>query len=605
MASAATAGDPGPAALAKFDDQANAFVAKMTLAEKIGQMTQAEIGALGTYDTIAELKLGSIFSGGNSDPKAGNSLEAWTDAYDACQQAALKTRLKIPLVYGIDAVHGHSNVLGAVIFPHNIALGCTRDPKLVEEIARITALEVRATGINWTFAPCVTTPRDDRWGRTYEGFSEDAQLTAELGAAAVRGFQGDRLSDPTRILACAKHFIGDGGTVAEMRVSGSPGFDREHPLRLDQGDVRCDEATLRRLFLPPYKAAVQAGVGTIMPSYSSFNGVKCSANKHLLTDVLKGDLGFAGFLISDYNAVDQIDPDYKTAIKTSINAGMDMVMISNEYRKFITLLTELVEEGSVPMTRIDDAVRRILRVKAAMGLLDPQRSPLADRTLHADFGSDERRQVARAAVRQSVVLLKNKGGELPLSKKSGHIHVAGRAADDIGIQCGGWTIEWQGKPGPVTTHGTTILAALRGAAGPATKVTYDAAGKGGAGADVGVVVVGERPYAEGLGDSKDLGLPAEDLEALRAMKQSGLPVVVVLLCGRPVVVDKVLDAADAVLVAWLPGTEGAGVADVLFGDYKPTGKLSFTWPRRADQHPINVGDADYDPLFAFGYGLTY
>jgi beta-glucosidase len=333
--------------------------------------------------------------------------------------------------------------------------------------------------------------------------------------------------------------------------------------------------------------------------------VKVSGIKRLLTDILKEELGFEGFLISDYKAVNQITSDYKEAIGISINAGMDMVMVPTDYEQFFNLLRELVKEGKVPLSRIDDAVTRILRVKFAMGLMDKGRSPLADRRLHKTFGSAGHRQVARECVRQSLVLLKNEKRTLPLSKKLARIHVGGKSADDIGNQCGGWTIDWQGKSGDVTTGGTTILKAIQNTVSNATKVTASKDGTGANGADVGIVVVGETPYAEGVGDRDDLTLAAADVTAINKMKQAGIPVVVVLLSGRPMIINDALSQCDAFIAAWLPGTEGQGVADVLFGDYKPTGKLSFTWPRSMAQIPINVGDKDYDPLFKYGFGLTF
>lgn len=583
--------------LAAYDAQAKELLARMTLEEKIGQMTQAEQASVEDLADVETYFLGSVLSGGGSDPEDGNSLEAWTAMVDRFQQRALNTRLGIPLLYGVDAVHGHNNVFDAVIFPHNVGLGATRNPDLVEEVSRITALEVRATGINWNFAPCVTVPQDERWGRTYEGFAEEPDLVGLLGEAAVRGLQGASLNDAGAVLACAKHYVGDGGTAY-----GTGGFGRNI---LDQGDMRVDEATMRRVHLAPYIPAIEAGVGSIMPSFSSWNGVKVSGDKFLLTDVLKGELGFEGFLISDYNAIDQVDPDYKTAIEISINAGMDMAMAPGKYREFIRLLTELVNEGRVPMERIDDAVTRILRVKYAMGLMDEGRTPPADHSLHTSFGSDEHRAVARDAVRQSLVLLKNEAGALPISKQAARIHVGGKNADDIGNQVGGWTIEWQGRSGDVTTGGTTILTAIRNTVSADTEVTFSLDGTGADGADVGIVVIGETPYAEGFGDANDLALDSADVAAVSAMKAAGLPVVVVLLSGRPMIVNDALAQADAFVAAWLPGSEGQGVADVLFGDYAPTGKLPVSWPRSMDQIPINVGDAAYDPLFEYGYGLTY
>jgi beta-glucosidase len=582
--------------LSAFDQVIQPIVARMTLDEKVGQMTQPDQDFVKDLNDIEKLYIGSILSGGDSDPKEGNSREAWAAMYDRCQQAALRTRLRIPLLYGVDAVHGHNNVLGAVVFPQNIALGCTRNPDLVEQVGRITALEVRATGINWTFAPCVTVPQDIRWGRTYEGFSEDPQLAGALGAAAVRGLQTADLKNPEAIAACVKHYLGDGGTVFGTS---------QDKQGLDQGDMRVDEPTLRKVHLAPYLPAIRAGGVTIMPSYSSWNGLKMSANKYLLTDVLKGELGFDGFLISDYNAIDQVAKDYKDAVRISINAGMDMVMVPSNYKAFIANLKTLVNEGAVPMSRIDDAVTRILRVKAAMGLLDPQWQPAVDPQLVDKFGSVEHRAVAREAVRQSVVLLKNAGPVLPLSKAAKRIHVAGRAADNLGMQCGGWTIKWQGQTGNVTTGGTTILQALKQAVSPQTTIDVSTEGQGVSGADVAVVVVGEDPYAEFKGDRADLRLSEQDLTTIRNVKSAGVPMVVVLLSGRPMILDGVLDQADAVLAAWLPGTEGAGVTDVLFGDYQPTGKLSFTWPASMDQLPTNINQLRGKPLFAYGFGLTW
>ncbi|QOY86355.1 glycoside hydrolase family 3 protein [Paludibaculum fermentans] len=585
-----------PKPLSSYDPQVKAVLAKMTLEEKVGQMTQPDQEALKDESDIESLFLGSVLSGGSSDPKEGNSLEAWTNLYDKYQKRALKTRLAIPLIYGVDALHGHNNVIGAVVFPQNIGLGCTRNPALVEKIARVTAEEVRATGIQWTFAPCVTVPQDIRWGRTYEGFSDDPKVVKELGEAAVRGLQGPDLSNPLSLLACAKHYIGDGGTTFGTGMAGkSP---------LDQGDTRVDEPTLRRLHLQGYLTTIAAGAGTVMPSYSSWNGVKCSASKQLMTDILKGELGFQGFIISDYNAIDQITPDYKKAIEISINAGMDMVMVTERYREYVKDLKELVKEGRVPMSRIDDAVTRILRVKFAMGLMDKNRSQLADRNLHKTFGSAEHRMVARDAVRQSLVLLKNEKKTLPLKKTVARIHIAGKNADDIGNQCGGWTIDWQGKSGNITTGGTTIRAAIQAAVAKGTQVTYSADGSGAQGATVGVVVIGEKPYAEMMGDRKTLALDAADVAAVKNMKAAGIPVVVVLLSGRPLIINDVLAQADAFVAAWLPGTEGQGVSDVLFGDYKPTGKLAFAWPRSDEQLPLGTATTA-DVLFKNGFGLKY
>lgn len=607
-----------PAWLTAHDAEIRAIVADMTLAEKAGQMTQPNSAAIKDLADIEKFHLGSVLSGGSSDPKTGNRLADWAQLHAECQAHAAKTRLGIPLIYGIDAVHGHNNVLGAVIFPHNIGLGCTRNPALIEQIACVTAAEVRATGIQWAFAPCLAVPRDVRWGRTYEGFSEDPAIVTSFAAAAVRGLQGTDLSGPAAVLASAKHFLADGGTS----YGGANG-----QVGLDQGDVRLDEATLRAVHLAGYPEAIAAGVATIMPSYSSWNGVKCSASKFLLTDLLKQELGFEGFVISDYNAIDQIIPapkkeaavdsdnafgqvrtnHYKQCIEISINAGMDMVMLTDRYPEFIRLLMELVQEGRIPMARIDDAVTRILRVKHAMGLLKKDAGlKNIDPQLQEAFGSPAHRAVAREAVRQSLVLLKNTGGVLPLKGTHPRIHVAGRGADDLGRQCGGWTISWQGKPGEVTTGGTTILAALRRQAAPGTEITFSPDGSGATGASVGVVVIGEDPYAEGKGDRTDLTVSKEDAAAVARMKSAGIPVVVVVLSGRPLILGEVAEQADALVAAWLPGTEGGGVTDVLFGDAKPVGKLSFTWPRSMDQVPLGHNQAPAgNPLYPLGFGLGY
>ena len=612
-----TAVAASPPWLTAHDAEIKAMLEKMSLAEKVGQMTQPDIGSIKEMNDITTLALGSILSGGSSDPVTGNKLSDWGARYDDCQNRALKSRLGVPLIYGVDAVHGHNNILGAVIFPHNIGLGCTRNPKLVKEIARITAREVRASGIQWTFAPSVAVPRDIRWGRTYEGFSEDPAVVALLGTAAVRGLQGADLSGRESVAACAKHFIGDGGT--EFKPGGGEGM-------LDQGDVRLDEATLRAVHIAGYLSAIKVGVATIMPSYSSWNGVKCSGNKHLLTDILKNELGFAGFLISDYNAIDQLvspvsddsapesnnaagqvrSSDYKACIGISINAGMDMVMLTDRYKEFIISLQELVKEGKVPISRIDDAVTRILRVKFAMGMMGAEPNLWPNRELQQQFGSQTHRMVARQAVAESVVLLKNENSLLPVKIMPRRIHVAGRGADDLGMQCGGWTVGWQGERGAITPGGTTLLDAIRNAVGKTTEVTYTPDGSQSAGADLGIVVVGEAPYAEMKGDRYDLSLSEQDAEVFAAVKTTGMPVVVIVLSGRPMILGDLADKADAILAAWLPGTEGAGVVDVLTGTAPANGKLSFTWPRSMEQVPLGHSEKEIEnPQFPIGFGLRY
>jgi beta-glucosidase len=588
----------GAAQLTSFDGQVHKLLSRLTLAEKVGQMTQADQSYLHDLDDLQKFHLGSLLSGGDSDPKAGNDFHSWRELYNRLQARAVKTTPRIPILYGIDDVHGNSNVIGATIFPHNIGLGCTRNAGLVEKAGRITAIEVRATGIQWGFAPCVTVPQDVRWGRTYEGFSESPGVVKVLGRAAVSGMQGSGLGDPLGIAACAKHFAGDGGTAFGTGLPTGKG-SLHYPL--DQGDTRLNDADFRRIHLQGYITAVQAGVATIMPSYSSWNGVKCSASYVLLTEILKKEMGFKGFLISDYAAQKELPGNYKQQIETTINAGMDMVMIPDNYPEFIRLLTELVREGRVPMQRIDDAVGRILRVKFAMGLMDPNRSQLADPALEKQLGSAEHRAVARQCVRESLVVLKNQHSVLPLAKGK-RIHVAGKCADNIGNQCGGWTITWQGRSGE-TTKGTTILEAIRKAAGSAN-VTFSEDGAGVEGASVAVAVIGETPYAEMQGDRENLNLDPEDVAVVERLKRSGLPLVVLLVSGRPMAIDDILPKADALVAAWLPGTEGDGVADVLFGQWKPTGKLSFTWPKGSSSS-FHLGDPGYDTLFPFGYGITW
>lgn len=573
---------------AKTDPKVSALLSQMTLDEKVGQMTQVDSMALKNREDVQKYFIGSVLSGGDSDP-ADNRPETWHKLVDDFQAQALQTRLKIPLLYGIDAVHGHNNILGAVIFPHHVGMGATKDPELVMRAEHATAEELAGTGIRWAFAPCIAVSRDIRWGRSYESYGESSDLVAELGAASIRGFQGDQL-DSHSVLACAKHFAGDGGTLNGK----------------DQGDTVCDEATFRKVYISPYEAAIKAGVGSIMVSFSSWNGEKMHGNKYLLTDVLKGELGFKGFLVSDWAAIDQLSPDYKHDIATSINAGLDMIMIpngpgqGNNYVQFARDLKELVADGTVPMARIDDAVSRILRVKCQMGLFE---NPYSDPALAATVGSPEHREIARECVRESLVLLKNSGHTLPLKKNLKHIAVVGKAADDMGMQCGGWTITWQGKTGNVTTGGTTLLAAIKKTVSPWTDVTYSVDGSDLKGADAVIVVVGEEPYAEMKGDRPQLNLAPADAALIARAKATGAPVVTVLYSGRPLVLGSALDQSDAFVAAWLPGTEGLGMTDVLFGDHAPTGKLPRLWPANNEQ--LAVSQVSGKPLFQEGFGLGY
>ena len=599
-----------PAAATSVDDRVKALLAQMTLAEKIGQMTQVEKNSITPKD-VTRYFIGSVLSGGGGSP-ARNTPEDWLAMVSGFQEAALSTRLGIPLLYGVDAVHGTAAVVDATVFPQNVGLGAADDPDLMRRIGAATAAEMAATGIRWNFGPVVAVPQDIRWGRTYEGYGENTELVSRLAVPYIEGLQedvsGQRFGSPATVLATAKHFLADGGTAF-----GSSTTEIIKPYLLDQGDAQIDEATLRGVHLPPYQAAVDTGVGSVMASFSSWNGVKMHGNRDLLTGVLRDELGFEGFLVSDWQGIDQLPGDYYSDVVTAINAGIDMVMVPYGYKLFIDTLTQAVETGDVSQARIDEAVRRILRVKAELGLFD--HDPLEPGAPIETVGSLDHRELAREAVRKSVVLLKNERETLPLVHATPLIYVGGEGADDIGIQIGGWSTEWQGAAGDITA-GTTILGGIKEVSAPDALVLYDAAGRfdsytnatgGQLIADVGVAVVAERPYAEGVGDSSDLALPAADLAMVQRLRDSSNRLVLVVLAGRPVDITDLLPLADAVVVAWLPGTEGQGVADVLFGRYPFTGKLPYTWPRSADQLPFDFSALPADgpdaPLFPAGFGL--
>jgi beta-glucosidase len=568
--------DPNATVAARVAD----LLSRMTLAQKIGQMTQGDSSGV-TASNVSTYFLGSILSGGGSYPGA-NTPQGWADAYDNYQRAAMGTSLGIPLLYGFDAVHGANPVQDATVFPHNIGLGAANDADLMLRIGQIVANEVRATGLNWTFAPCVTVPRNERWGRTFEGFGEDPSIHNNLVKAYIQGFQGASMQGQN-IVACAKHYVADGGTT-----NGT-----------NEGDAQITEAVLRAIHLPPYQRAIEANVGTIMVSYSKWNGSICTQNTQLITTILKNELGFKGFVVSDWDALDKISGTARDQAKAAINAGIDMVMYSTavKWQAFITNMTDLVNKNEVSQSRIDDAVGRILTIKFTAGLFE---NPYADRSLQSSFGSAAHRLVAREAVRKSLVLLKN-DGVLPLSK-SAKIFVAGKSADSITNQCGGWTIAWQGIPAGQTDKGTTILQAIKNVA--TGSVTYNATGTGASGSNVAVVVVGETPYAETYGDSTNLALASADVTCINNVAAAGIPYVVILISGRPMIATTQIQSSNAFVAAWLPGTEGDGVADCLFGSYDFTGKLPHSWPSSMSQIPINTGDSSYSPLFPFGYGLT-
>ncbi|HJX47433.1 MAG TPA: glycoside hydrolase family 3 N-terminal domain-containing protein, partial [Gaiellaceae bacterium] len=518
-----------------------------------------------------------------------NDPASWAEMVDGYQGIALSTRLGIPLLYGTDGVHGHNNLYGATIFPHNIGLGAADDPALAREIARAVATEVRATGPRWTFAPCLAVARNERWGRTYESWGEHPAL-GMTAAQLVTGLQGEAIGAES-VLATAKHFLGDGGTTGGV----------------DRGDTDVSEDDLRAIHLPPYVDAIAAGVGSVMASYSSWNGEPSHTSGYLLTQLLKDELGFEGFVVTDWQGIDFLDerPGFSVeGVARAVNAGIDMIMIPEHYAKMRAVLLEAVESGAIAVARIDDAVARIVRKKFELGLFE---NPFADRALAREIGSPAHRALARRAVQASIVLLKNDDNTLPLVREGLRILVAGKNADDIGHQCGGWTLTWQGGSG-ATVPGTSILAGIREAAGPSTLVDFASDGVGAEGHDLAIAVLGETPYAELFGDRpapNDLCLDEDDLAVVERLAASGVPTVAVLVSGRPLVITDQLQHWQALVAAWLPGTEGAGVADVLFGRAAPAAKLPHSWPRSADQVPINVGDAEYDPLFPFGFGLSY
>jgi beta-glucosidase len=592
-AGSTSAGQAWMDATKSVDDRVATLLGHMTLDEKIGQMTQIEKNAIDA-PTAASFNLGSILSGGGGYPDP-NTPQAWYDMVNAYQQAALGTRLGIPIIYGVDAVHGHNNVVGATIFPQNVGMGATNDPALVQQVCAATALEMNATGVRWDFGPVVAVPQDVRWGRTFEGFGESTDQVARLGAACIKGLQGAGLNTDDTSAATAKHFIGDGGTAFGSSTASGP----TGPYLLDQGVDQMDEATLLKLFLPPYRAAIDNGIRIVMVSYSSTTAGKAHGDRHLITDVLKGQLGFTGFVVSDWGGIDQVVPgDYGASLAQGINAGIDMVMVPTDYVRFITTMKSQVQAGAIKQDRVDDAVARILRVKFEMGLFEKP-MPAPGRT--SEVGKDANRAIARTAVAASAVLLKTSPGILPLGASGRKVLLAGEGADDIGIQSGGWTITWQGSAGPITT-GTTLQAALKTRLGDNVTYEPDAAFPAGTKADVGIVVVAERPYAEGVGDSSTLPLPDQDVALLAKVRPLVKKLIVVILSGRPTMLGDVA-AADAIVAAWLPGTEATGLADVLLGDKPFAGTTPYTWPRTAADAP-RVGKSACDgAVYPVGYGL--
>ncbi len=580
-------------------------LAAMSLADKVGQMTMAE-RMWATPEDARAYRLGAVLSGGGSHP-GDNTPADWVAMNDAYWAAMMEgdDAPGVPILFGIDAVHGHNNVRGATIFPHNIGFGAADSEELVASMARVTAREILASGVEWNFAPTLAVVQNCQWGRTYESYGDSPERAARFGEAYVRALQAEG------VMGCAKHWVGDGGTL--------------HGI--DQGETRLSWADLEATHVAPYYPALQAGVASVMVSFNSWNGTKCHGHRHLITELLKEQLGFEGIVVSDWDGINYLDEDFDTAVALGVNAGLDMFMVPENWRAFIESLVAHVQSGRVDVQRVDDAVRRILQAKWRSGLLAAPRP--AERALSnsASFGSAAHRAVAREAVRRSLVLLKNDSDVLPLRPEQ-RVLVAGRNAHDIGHQCGGWTLSWQGESGNDAVVGTSIWEAVRAVAGNAV---YDAEGTSASTAehDVALVVIGERPYAEGFGDIRsgdDLlvqagsmidglmnplepygrslelsNLHPEDAATIRRIRDAGVPVVTVLVSGRPLVVNEEFAASEAFVAAWLPGSEGGGVADVLFGDAPFEGRLPLSWPA---QPADSSARSEYDVLFEAGYGLA-
>ncbi|HEX6396379.1 MAG TPA: glycoside hydrolase family 3 protein, partial [Steroidobacteraceae bacterium] len=594
---------------AALEEKVATLLKKMTVEEKVGQVIQGDIASM-TPEDMKKYHLGSILAGGGSAPGGNERAPAkdWLKLADEFYAASIDTSnggAGIPMIWGIDAMHGHSNIVGAVLFPHNVGLGATHNPKLLGEIARVTAEQVRTTGIEWTFAPTVTVPQDDRWGRAYEGYSEDPGIVASYAGVFVKGLQGDPASPDFLkghyVISSTKHFLADGGTENGR----------------DQGDAKIPETVLRDIHNAGYVPAIEAGVQTIMISFSSWNGVKHTGNKGLITDVLKKRMNFDGFTVGDWNAHGQVPGCTNDNCPQALIAGLDMYMAPDSWRGLYDNTLKQVKDGTIPMERLDDAVTRILRVKFRAGIFEA--GPPSKRPLGGDFkmlNSPEQRAIARQAVRESLVLLKNNGGLLPLAANK-HVLVTGDGADNVSKQSGGWTITWQGTglsnadfPGSTSVWGG-VKAAVKAGGGTAELSTDGSYKKK---PDVAIVVFGENPYAEFQGDLKVLTLPGsmtQHLEIMKKFQDEKIPVVAILMSGRPLWQNRELNLANAYVAAWLPGTEGGGIAEVLFRkadgsvNHDFSGKLSYSWPRDAKGEPLNVGQENYDPLFPLGFGLTY
>ncbi len=590
-----------PAVEARVDE----IMAKMTLEQKVGQVIQADTDSV-TPEEVRQYRLGSVLSGGNSAPgdEPYADAAAWLAAADAYFEASIDpegVEIAIPIIWGIDAVHGHANLIGATVFPHNIGLGAAGDPELIERIMEVTAAELIVSGHDWTFAPTLAVPRDDRWGRTYEGFSEDPAIVAAYGDRIVFGLQGrpgtDSFFDATRVISTAKHFVGDGGTTNGV----------------DQGDTAVSEAELRDIHAAGYFPAIEAGVQSVMASFNSWNGEKLHGSRAMLTVALKERMGFTGFVVGDWNGHGQIPGCTNTDCPEALLAGVDMYMAPDSWKGIYESTLAAVKSGEIPMERLDDAVRRILRVKVTAGVFEKPKP--SERAMAGDIsllGSPEHRAVAREAVRKSLVLLKNEDSLLPLDPGM-TVLVIGDGADSISKQAGGWTLSWQGGgyANSDFPNGQSILGGIRETVrAGGGRVIFDPVGAAQIEADVVIAVYGENPYAEFQGDLDHLDFQPNgfDTALLEGYAARGIPVVSVFLSGRPLWVNPELNDSNAFVAAWLPGTEGAGVADMLFRTdpaYDFTGRLSFSWPKTAVGMPLNAGDDGYDPLFPLGFGLSY
>jgi beta-glucosidase len=614
-ASAACAAPPAPltswphlksaiAPDAALEARVREIVGRMTLAQKIGQMTQAELKSV-TPDDVRTYYLGSVLNGGGSWPHNDKHARAadWLELADAFYDASMATdmAIRVPMIWGTDAVHGHNNVYGATMFPHNIGLGAARDPALVKAIGAATGKAVRATGIAWVFGPTVAVVRDDRWGRTYEGFSEDPQLVRRLAGPYVTGLQG-ALKDDANVIASIKHFMGDGGTE----------------FGINMGVTKASERDMMNVHAQGYYAGIEAGAQTVMASFNAWNDVaagrdhgRVHGSRTMLTEILKEKMGFDGFVVTDWNGIADVPGCRKDSCPQAINAGIDMVMVPDDWKAFIANTVKDVEAGRIPLTRIDDAVSRIVRVKLRAGVFDKRPSQ------SAWAGRDDAllaRELGRRAVRESLVLLKNEGPALPLAA-SRRILVVGKAADSMANQTGGWALTWQGTANTNADYpkGETILAGLK-AAGADVTYSADAADVDPGRFDAVIAVIGEGPYAEGDGDIPPSGTLRhssrypEDLAVLQKVHGKGRPVVTVFLSGRPLWVNDLVNLSDTFIAAWLPGTEGRGVSDLLVvargaQPYEFRGRLPYSWPKSVCQTPLNMGDAGYAPLFAYGHGL--